>query len=224
MILILLFWVGAAFGSFFSLIIQRCQRAESIISPRSHCDNCQIPISRIDLIPIISFLILRGRCRNCKAKISKQLFINELLFGGLFLLQAQFWFAPLIFSSLIMMLILSIIDFQKQMVPTKLLIILLLNNLIYYFFIKNESILTLSLIVIIYLIVLWINKFYLKIGEGDIDIIFILLLILGINGIFISIIISTIFALISAIFILKANRIAFIPFLNCGYLICLIFM
>ncbi|MBZ5543147.1 MAG: prepilin peptidase [Acidobacteriia bacterium] len=61
---------GLAFGSFLNVCIARLPRGESIISPRSHCPKCNRPLRWYDNIPVLSFLLLRGRCRNCRAPIS----------------------------------------------------------------------------------------------------------------------------------------------------------
>jgi len=61
---------GLALGSFLNVCIARLPRGESIISPRSHCPQCNHPVRWYDNIPVLSFLLLRGRCRDCRAPIS----------------------------------------------------------------------------------------------------------------------------------------------------------
>jgi leader peptidase (prepilin peptidase)/N-methyltransferase len=61
---------GLAFGSFLNVCIARLPRGESIVSPRSHCPKCNRPLHWYDNVPVLSFLLLRGRCRNCHATIS----------------------------------------------------------------------------------------------------------------------------------------------------------
>jgi leader peptidase (prepilin peptidase)/N-methyltransferase len=61
---------GLAFGSFLNVCISRLPRGESIVLPRSHCPRCNHPIRWYDNIPLISYLVLRGRCRDCHAPIS----------------------------------------------------------------------------------------------------------------------------------------------------------
>jgi leader peptidase (prepilin peptidase) / N-methyltransferase len=72
------------FGSFLNVCIYRMPREISVVSPRSACPNCETPIAAYDNIPVVSWLILRGRCRNCKAPISPRYAIVELLTGALF--------------------------------------------------------------------------------------------------------------------------------------------
>ncbi len=85
MILLLLIITGAILGSFFNLVIYRLPRNESIILPRSHCIYCQHPLGFFDLIPLISFLILRRQCRYCHKPIPIRYFLCELLSIGILL-------------------------------------------------------------------------------------------------------------------------------------------
>jgi leader peptidase (prepilin peptidase) / N-methyltransferase len=80
-----IFAMGLAFGSFLNVCIYRLPRDLSVVYPGSACPNCQQPICFYDNIPVLSWLILRGRCRNCKVRISPRYLIVELLTGALFL-------------------------------------------------------------------------------------------------------------------------------------------
>lgn len=66
----LFFWVGAVLGSFLNVVAYRMPRGESIVFPGSRCPRCRKPIAFYDNIPVLSWLILRGRCRNCRRPIS----------------------------------------------------------------------------------------------------------------------------------------------------------
>lgn len=78
------FVLGLLFGSFGNVVIYRLPRGESVVHPRSRCPGCQAAIAWYDNIPVISWLILRGRCRGCKTSISKRYPLVELLTGVLF--------------------------------------------------------------------------------------------------------------------------------------------
>jgi len=80
-----IFVVGLAFGSFMNVCIYRLPRDLSVVRPRSACPDCEHPINSYDNIPILGWLILRGRCRYCKARISPRYLIVELLTGAIFL-------------------------------------------------------------------------------------------------------------------------------------------
>ena len=79
------FLVGTIIGSFLNVIIYRIPIGESIISPPSHCGNCDSRLRPLDLIPILSWIALKGKCRYCSSKISYRYPFVELLTGGLFL-------------------------------------------------------------------------------------------------------------------------------------------
>lgn len=83
--LVAAFAVGAVVGSFVNVCIYRLPRAESIVRPRSYCFSCGTRLGFIDLIPLVSFLALRGRCRHCGRAFSAQYFLVELATALLFL-------------------------------------------------------------------------------------------------------------------------------------------
>ncbi len=71
--------VGAAVGSFLNVVIARVPAGESVVSPRSRCPACRSPIAWYDNLPVISWLVLRGRCRRCGARISPRYAVVEVL-------------------------------------------------------------------------------------------------------------------------------------------------
>jgi prepilin signal peptidase PulO-like enzyme (type II secretory pathway) len=77
------FIFGSAFGSFLCVLIDRLSTGRSFISGRSYCEHCKRTLAPIDLIPVFSYLFLRGKCRNCRKKIPFRLFFVELLTGGI---------------------------------------------------------------------------------------------------------------------------------------------
>jgi leader peptidase (prepilin peptidase)/N-methyltransferase len=80
-----IFLAGLAFGSFLNVCIHRLPRGESVVSPGSACPSCHRPIRAYDNIPVLSWLFLRGHCRDCKAGISPRYMLVEILTGLLFL-------------------------------------------------------------------------------------------------------------------------------------------
>ncbi|OGQ04471.1 MAG: hypothetical protein A2W61_03625 [Deltaproteobacteria bacterium RIFCSPLOWO2_01_44_7] len=86
-------WVLAGFfglcvGSFINVVIYRLPLDQSVVTPRSHCPNCKTKIAWYDNIPLLSYILLRGKCRYCKQTIAFQYFLVELC--GLFLSLAAF--------------------------------------------------------------------------------------------------------------------------------------
>ena len=77
------FVIGAAVGSFLNVVIRRLPEDRSVVLPASHCPVCLHPIRVIDNVPIVSWVLLRGRCRDCKTKISPVYPMLELLTAGL---------------------------------------------------------------------------------------------------------------------------------------------
>ena len=86
MLNLFVFLFGLAIGSFLNCVIYRLEKKQSFLKGRSYCPHCKHILSWQDLIPVFSFLILRGKCRYCRKKISLQYPLVELATGSLFLL------------------------------------------------------------------------------------------------------------------------------------------
>ncbi len=118
------FVFGAIFGSFFNVCIHRLPREESLAWPPSHCPGCSKPIQFYDNIPIISFLVLWGRCRQCSVSISPRYFVVELLTATVFLWAwfSYSWSAQAIVSVLFfsLLLIATAVDLEFQIIPDEI--------------------------------------------------------------------------------------------------------
>lgn len=116
-----LFILGLVAGSFINLVIDRTPREESILFPRSFCDFCKHPLGVGDLVPVMSFLIFKGRCRYCRAALSWRMPLVELVLGSLFVLTGLFkppeFPLPLLllFNSLLMGI--GISDLHSRLIP-----------------------------------------------------------------------------------------------------------
>lgn len=84
LIYIFLFIIGSVFASFIHLYVTRTLSGESIIKPRSHCQNCNHQLKWYELIPVISYIVNHGKCSKCNAKIGIDSLIVEILLGLLF--------------------------------------------------------------------------------------------------------------------------------------------
>lgn len=120
------FSLGAIIGSFLNVCISRWPKGESVITPRSRCVPCGAHIYWYDNLPLLSYLLLRGRCRACQEPFSRRYFWVEFFTGGLFIL---FWAVlpwpvaavGMVFVSLLMAG--SIVDFETFTLPEPLLIL-----------------------------------------------------------------------------------------------------
>jgi leader peptidase (prepilin peptidase)/N-methyltransferase len=132
-----IFALGLAFGSFLNVCIYRLPRDLSVVRPRSSCPRCEYGIRAYDNIPVLSWLILRGRCRNCKARISARYVLVEILTGAIFLAcYAHFGFslATVKYCALGFLLLgLIFTDAETQLLPDKMTLPGLVLGLLFSF-------------------------------------------------------------------------------------------
>lgn len=115
---------GLAFGSFLTVVIYRVPQGRSIVRPRSACAACGTQLRSADLVPVVSWLVLRGRCRSCGARISAIYPLAELACGALFVAVAlRFedpWRAVLLAPFLGLLFAISVIDARTKRIPNRL--------------------------------------------------------------------------------------------------------
>lgn len=143
---IFVFVFGSAIGSFLNVVIHRVPNEESIVFPNSACPKCGDPIKAYDNIPILSWLLLRGKCRNCKEPISIRYPFVELLTAFVFLL--VYWklgFTPFLPVALVfaaVMIALIFIDAEHMILPNvityPLLLFAVLSRLLFPIFISTN--------------------------------------------------------------------------------------
>jgi len=118
---IFVFVVGLSVGSFINVLVFRSDNLKSVIAGRSHCPNCQHNLAWYDLVPLVSFIMLRGKCRYCGKKISIQYPLVELSTGLIFLLLALYFGVAfdMLFYAIIMaiLMVVVLVDIRTQMVP-----------------------------------------------------------------------------------------------------------
>ena len=123
------FVLGAGIGSFLNVVAQRSLTGESFVRGRSHCPRCGATLGPLELVPVLSWLLLRGRCRHCAAPISPRYPFTEGICGGLFLL--CFWWYGLSFRLLIawilaaLLFCISLMDLDAMTIPNGLVLALL---------------------------------------------------------------------------------------------------
>src|SRR5574341_1931420 len=113
--------LGLIIGSFLNVVIHRLPKAESLVAPRSRCPACHAPIRALDNIPLVSFMLLRGRCRACAHPISWRYPLVEALTGILFVMTiARFGItlqAGFLLAFLCGLVVVSFIDLAHQIIP-----------------------------------------------------------------------------------------------------------
>jgi len=121
---ILIFTFGLTVGSFLNVCIYRIPRGLSIIIPSSRCPSCLIPLKPWDNIPVLSFLLLRGRCRYCKARISLRYPLVEFLNAILYLIVFwRFGFGLHVFVYFVLsssLIVITFIDLDFQIIPDRI--------------------------------------------------------------------------------------------------------
>ena len=135
---VFIFIFGLIIGSFLNVCIYRLPRDESVVRPHSHCPNCKRPLKWYDNIPILSYLILKGRCRYCKWRIPFRYPMVEFLTAGLFLFYYKLWGVGInmVFFSIFTsgLIVASFSDFETRMIPDQVSLGLLPLGFIFSFY------------------------------------------------------------------------------------------
>ena len=115
---------GAIFGSFLNVVAYRLPRHESLLGPASHCPSCDSPVKPYDNIPILSFVLLRGRCRNCSETISPRYpfveALTALLCAGAVLAHDSAATIALSVALILVVVPAALIDLEHRIIPNKL--------------------------------------------------------------------------------------------------------
>jgi leader peptidase (prepilin peptidase)/N-methyltransferase len=123
--LALLFVFGLAIGSFMTVVAARVPAGESVVRPRSKCPHCGTEIQNRDNIPVLGWLLLRGRCRSCGERIPVRYPVLELSTALLivvpFVVYDDVWVAVAVAGLLALMPVVSVIDIEHRIIPNKLM-------------------------------------------------------------------------------------------------------
>ena len=238
---------GVCFGSFFNVLIYRLPLRQSIVKPNSSCPKCKTKIKWYHNIPLLSYLFLKGKCAYCGVKISLTYPFVELLTSLVTLLLfyklgfgSHFFGITLVFYLLI---VLSFIDLKYKAVPDYLLVLIFIaalfavdTNFISAF--QNGLIFAGAFTILNFLLTFYIQNIKYKLtknedlkdqtalGEGDIPIVFIIGMILGIKAGFTAIFLGALCAIIPSLYntlFKKEIETPFIPYLGLGFFIEFIF-
>ncbi len=224
---------GIVIGSFLNVCIYRVPRKESIVSTRSHCMSCGYQLKWYDLVPVLSYLFLRGKCRSCGKPISIQYPIIEMLNGIIYIIIFQkfgFSYTTILYCLVASaLLVLSVIDFRIYEIPdgingllggiAVIRVVLDLRNLALYligFFCVS------SFLFLIYLI----SKGS-AIGGGDIKLMAVGGLLLGYQQIFVAFLLGCILGSILHLLRMKISKedrvLAFGPYLSMGIFLSMLY-
>ncbi|GAB6602936.1 prepilin peptidase [Bacillus cereus] len=192
---------GMVFGSFFMVIAMRVPLGESIITPRSYCHYCKYVLKPKELIPIISFCMQRGRCTNCKRKISILYVVFELVTGMICLLTVYMIGVEreliIVLSLFSLLLIISVTDYIYMLIPNRILAwfacLLILECAFIPLVTWIDSIVGSC---VIFILLYCMQKIYPEgLGGGDIKLLSLLGFIVGLKGIFIVLFLASCFSL-----------------------------
>jgi leader peptidase (prepilin peptidase) / N-methyltransferase len=116
---------GLAIGSFMTVAVHRLPRSESLLTPRSHCPGCGAELRNRDNIPLISWLMLRGRCSSCGMRISIEYPLTELATAAVVVCSAltwtDVWVAVIVAALASMMPAIALIDIRHHIIPNRLM-------------------------------------------------------------------------------------------------------
>ena len=242
-----MFIFGAIIGSFLNVVITRVPKGESLVTPRSHCLKCDETIAWYYNIPILSYLMLGGKCKYCGEKYSINYFYVELLSAivtlCLFLkigISLEFFLLLVLFYCLI---VLSFIDLEYKAVPDWILLLAFVFGIAstyndFFNSITNAFIFVGAFTILDFIITFYIQNIKAKVlkdenlktqkalGEGDLPIIAVVGGVLGIQGGVVAIFLAALFAILPSIYNnIKKNEkeTAFIPYLFLGFFVEYIF-
>lgn len=198
MINLIIFFLGISVGSFLNVLVDRIPRNESFLKGRSHCDFCNKTLKWYDLIPLLSFILVKGKCRYCHKKLSFQYFFMELLTGILYVDIYLFFLPagliPMVFYLILIsgLISLGMMDYRYGILADKIIFPLIVLNLIiliyqymsitYNLAIVIQKIIVACLAGLLFLLLAVITKGK-GMGGGDIKLVFLMGLILGFPGI-----------------------------------------
>ncbi len=180
--LVVMFLFGACVGSFLNVCIWRMPLNESIVFAPSHCTKCNAKIAWYDNIPLVSYIVLRGKCRHCHEHYTIRYFVVELitavLFCGITALQnnSDYSFLPIALTTVAVLIAAGIIDFEHGIIPDKLTIFLLIAAGCLHWWINGMSVMFDFLAVAVAVaavtgIIAWAGKIIFKrtvLGWGDV--------------------------------------------------------
>ena len=232
-LLLIAFLYGIVIGSFLNVCIYRIPKKENIATERSHCMSCGTQLKWYDLIPLFSWLFLRGKCRYCKAKISVQYplveFANGIGYVWIFVVNGFNFISILYCLCVSALLALSIIDLRTFEIPVSFYIFILILGVVRAVY-DYENILTYLIGMVSvsgFLLLCYIVTKGRGIGGGDIKLMAAAGLLLGWQNIIVALfagcIIGSVIHITLMIVSKKDRMLAFGPYLSIGIFIAMMY-
>lgn len=235
---VFLFLIGACLGSFYLVVGKRLPKGENVINDRSRCDLCHHKLAWYDLIPIFSYVFLKGKCRYCHKKIDYLNLVMEIATGSLFVF--GYYYFGLGYNMYIFLIVISLLlviyisDFSYYIIldsPLVIASILVIGLDFYYYdlsFVAFRLISGVGLFGVMFLVGKLGNLLFKKesLGGGDIKLAFVMGLILGFRLGLVSLILSAFLALpysYAFLMIKKNNEVPYGPFLAASLLVVSMF-
>jgi len=221
-----IFLCGLIVGSFLNVVIYRLPRELDFVKGRSFCPKCKHKISWFDNVPILSFLMLRGRCRFCQSPISWRYPAVELLTGGLFLLGYLSHLSNLSFVLFSGLIVIFFIDLEHQIIPDEIVIPLSIIFIVFALITNYQLLITnyflSGLGSFLLLLLLYLVTCGKGMGFGDVKLAFLMGLVLGFPKIVVAFYLAFLTGAIAGVILILLGRakfkqkIAFGPFLVLG--------
>ncbi|MBO0430356.1 prepilin peptidase [Vagococcus fluvialis] len=224
----LLFVLGSSLGSFFILVGSRTAKKQSIVSPGSHCTNCETQLKIYELIPVISWLFLRGKCRTCQTKIPVSYILLEALSGVIMVTSCYLlaWSTETIVAMTFYYLLLTITisDLEEHKIPNSVLLPFFIIGLFERLLISETTNWYFNpfLGIIVGFGIMFLLAYFSKggMGGGDIKLLAVIGVFIGPLGALITLFLAAFLGLFYAIFsgaaLKKGTKIPFGPFLAIG--------
>lgn len=230
----IVFLFGLAIGSFLNVLIDRLPRGENVLTGRSRCDHCKRALRWFELVPLLSFILQRGRCRRCDKRLSWQYPLIELIagIGFVFIFQGRADQAGhglalighlLIFSAL---LVIFVSDLKEQIIPDSMVILGLIGAVAV---IRDAGVLWGNTIAgaaaVTFFLFLWIVTRGKGMGLGDVKLAFFMGIILGYPNIIVASYLAFLTGALAGVILILLRikklkgHIAFGPFLVMGTVI-----
>lgn len=223
MISVFIFLFGLAIGSFLNVVIFRLPQGQNFVTGRSKCLACGHLLNWKDLLPLVSFLLLKGKCRYCSKKIKESYFVVEILtafvFMALFFLFQSDWMILIFWAAVASLLIVLVfIDFYYLVIPDKILIVLGLLGLLEHIFLGRPLNILLNLLTgtvtgVLFFLIYWLTNVYYQeggMGFGDVKLVALLGFIFGfpaiLSVIYLALLASLIAGLILILFFKKGLK------------------